>query len=290
MTGSLIYPIEYYPIMNTIQLESILRKALNEDLGFGGLITTAIFDKDHYSTGLFTAKAAGVLAGLPVMEKAYGLLGGDVEITSHLEEGDTLQEGTEIAKVKGPTAALLQGERVILNLLQHLSGIATATKQAVEALNDPTIRVCDTRKTLPGLRMLQKYAVRCGGGFNHRYRLDDGVMVKDNHITAAGGIGRAVARIREQIGPMVRIEVEAENRTQVLEAVEAGADIIMFDNRSPEEVRQLAELVPDGIITEVSGGITLHTIGGYAGTGVDYISLGFLTHTVKALDISFNIE
>jgi len=276
--------------MNNTELSRILQAALQEDLGFGDISSSAIFSKDHISTGTFTAKADGILAGLPVIEKTCRLLDDDIEINLKAKDGDGVQSGDTIAKVKGPTGYLLSGERVILNLLQHLSGIATATSEAVDALNDSTIRICDTRKTLPGLRMLQKYAVRCGGGYNHRFRLDDGVMIKDNHIAAAGSITKAVQKVREQIGLMVRIEVETESREQVLEAVDAEADIIMFDNCSPEEVKSFVTLVPEHTITEISGGINLETIGSYRNTGVDYISLGFLTHSVDALDISFNLE
>lgn len=276
--------------MNTTELRSILKKALNEDLGFGDLTSDAIFSKDHTSSGVFTAKADGVLAGLPIIEQTCHLLDESIEVELKMKDGDRVKPGTSIAEISGPTGFLLSGERVILNLVQHLSGIATATKKAVEALGSTNTRVCDTRKTLPGLRMLQKYAVRCGGGYNHRYRLDDGVMIKDNHIVAAGSIAKAVKQVRKQVGLMVRIEVETETREQVLEAIEAGADIIMFDNRSPEEVKALVSLVPEHLITEVSGGITLETIGDFRNTGVNYISLGFLTHSVQALDISFNLE
>lgn len=276
--------------MNTTELRSILKKALNEDLGFGDLTSDAIFSKDHTSSGVFTAKAEGVLAGLPIIEQTCHLLDESIEVELKMKDGDRVKPGTSIAEISGPTGFLLSGERVILNLVQHLSGIATATKKAVEALGSTNTRVCDTRKTLPGLRMLQKYAVRCGGGYNHRYRLDDGVMIKDNHIVAAGSIAKAVKQVRKQVGLMVRIEVETETREQVLEAIEAGADIIMFDNRSPEEVKALVSLVPEHLITEVSGGITLETIGDFRNTGVNYISLGFLTHSVQALDISFNLE
>lgn len=276
--------------MNTTELRSILKKALNEDLGFGDLTSDAIFSKDHTSSGVFTAKADGVLAGLPIIEQTCHLLDESIEVKLKMMDGARVKPGASIAEISGPTASLLSGERVILNLVQHLSGIATATKKAVEALGSSNTRVCDTRKTLPGLRMLQKYAVRCGGGYNHRYRLDDGVMIKDNHIVAAGSIAKAVKQVRKQVGLMVRIEVETETREQVLEAIEAAADIIMFDNRSPEEVKALVSLVPEHLITEVSGGITLETIGDFRNTGVNYISLGFLTHSVQALDISFNLE
>ncbi|MDX1637985.1 MAG: carboxylating nicotinate-nucleotide diphosphorylase [Balneolaceae bacterium] len=274
--------------MNDQKLDDIIRLALEEDLGYGDL-SSAMFPDDHHAAGLFTAKAGGVLAGLPVISRAYRLLDERVRVDLYKNDGDTVESGDEIAEAEGPTASLLQGERVILNMLQHLSGIATQTRRAVNALDSTTTKVCDTRKTLPGLRMLQKYAVRCGGGYNHRYRLDDGVMIKDNHIRAVGSIEKAVKRVRENAGPMIRIEVETETREQVREAVKAGADIIMFDNRTPGEVRDFVALIPDYVITEVSGGITPETIGGYRETGIDFISMGALTHSVEALDISFNL-
>ncbi|MFH5831464.1 carboxylating nicotinate-nucleotide diphosphorylase [Halalkalibaculum sp. DA384] len=275
--------------MEKLKLRDIIAEALEEDLGMGDL-TSSFFAPDHISTGFFTAKADGVLAGLDIITETYRLLDERIEVDLYQQDGDRIEQGEEIAEAEGPTAPLLSGERVILNLLQHMSGIATGTKRAVEALHSSHTRVCDTRKTLPGLRMLQKYAVRCGGGYNHRYRLDDGVMLKDNHIKAAGGISRAVSQLRNELGLMVRIEVETETRDQVLESVESGADIIMFDNQAPPEVKQLVELVPDHIITEISGGITIDTIGDYRDTGVDYISMGSLTHSVTALDISFNLN
>lgn len=275
--------------MKIPELKQIIQQALSEDLGFGDL-TAGLFPEDSRSSGRFTAKADGVLAGMEIIDATYRQLHSSIEVALHKQDGDRIKSGDLIAVAGGPTAVLLSGERVILNLLQHLSGIATATRKAVDALGNSPSKVCDTRKTLPGLRMLQKYAVRCGGGFNHRYRLDGGIMIKDNHIAAAGSIGNAVKLLREQSGPMVRIEVETETREQVLQAVEAGADIIMFDNRTPEEVEEFVELVPDHIVTEVSGGITPETIGNYRDTGVDFISLGYLTHSVRALDISFNLE
>ena len=174
--------------------------------------------------------------------------------------------------------------------MQRMSGIATVTNACVEALNDPSIQICDTRKTVPGLRMLDKYAVVTGGGKNHRQGLYDGVMIKDNHIAFCGSITKAVQAVREKIGHMVKIEVETESKEEVLEAVEAGADVIMFDNRSPEEVKEFATLVPKTIVTEASGGITLDNLASYSGTGVNNISLGFLTHSVKALDISLQVK
>lgn len=276
--------------MNISELRSLLKKAFKEDLGFGDLTSSTIFSADKYSTGTFTVKDAGVVAGLAIIEEGYHQLDRSIEVSLFRQDGSHVEPGDVIAEVHGPTAYLISGERVILNLLQHLGGIATATARAVKALDNAQIRICDTRKTLPGLRMLQKYAVWCGGGFNHRYRLDDGVMIKDNHIAAAGSITEAVQQVREKVGLMVRIEVETETKEQVLEAVEAGADIIMLDNQSPEEAKELAALVPEHIITELSGGITEQTIGAYKNSNVDYISLGYLTHSVTALDISFNLN
>lgn len=275
--------------MNRTSLIKIIDRALKEDLGFGDACSDAIFPPSHRSAGRFTNRQAGTAAGITLIGEIYGRIDGGIRIETAVSDGDELEEGKLIAQVEGPTASLLKGERVILNFLQHLCGVATATRRAVEALDDPSIRVCDTRKTLPGLRMLQKHAVRCGGGFNHRYRLDGGMMIKDNHIAACGSITEAVRRARRRLGPMTPVEVETESREQVMEAIEAEADIIMFDNRSPEEVRAWVPLVPDHISTEVSGGITPENIARYRGCGADYISLGWLTHSVRALDIHFRL-
>lgn len=277
-------------LMNDFQLRELLNTSLQEDIGFGDVTSTNIFHDKSIVIGVFKTKATGVIAGLRVIELCYGILDDYLEVELFYSDGDAVLSDARLAEVKGPAAVLLQAERTVLNLLQHMSGVATATKKAVEALEDDTIRVCDTRKTLPGLRMIQKYAVRCGGGFNHRLRLDDGVMIKDNHIKAAGGITPAVQKVRQNVGLMVKVEVETETKAQVLEAVDAGADIIMLDNRSPEEVKKFSSLIPEHIIIEVSGGITAETIGEYRGCGADYISLGYLTHSVQALDISFNLQ
>ena len=275
--------------MNQVQLHTIIKDAFIEDHGMGDVTSDIIFSSGQVSRGTFTAKASGTLAGLAIIEEAYHMLDKSIEVVLNKADGETVSKGDSIAIVHGSTKELLKGERVILNLLQHMSGIATATAQTIKALDDNTIRVCDTRKTIPGLRMLQKYAVTCGGGFNHRFRLDDGIMIKDNHIKAAGSIGNAVEKVRAKAGHMIKVEVETETQEQVLEAVAAGADVIMLDNRSPEQVKEWVGLIPDHIITEVSGGITPDTIRNYKGAGVNYISLGWLTHSVKALDISFNL-
>ena len=276
--------------MNRILLNKIISEALAEDIGMGDLTTNSIFDDSDIGIGVFSAKTDGVLSGLDCLAIAYETLGSSIDIEFLKNDGDSVSKGDNIAKVNGSVKTLLSGERVILNLIQHLSGIATSTRNVLGLLDDDSITITDTRKTLPGLRALQKYAVTCGGGKNHRFRLDDAVMIKDNHIKAAGSISKAVQLARSKVGHVVKIEVETETKEQVLEAVSAGADIIMLDNRSPDEVKKFVEIIPDNIIIEVSGGITPDNIADYKGCGVDVISLGWLTHSVKALDISFNLN
>lgn len=276
--------------MNLHLLQKVVREALTEDLGMGDITTNGIFSESDTASGSFTAKADGILAGLEVLNTVYREFGNAVSVKLLKNDGDAVTKGEVIAEVSGPVRTLLSGERVILNLIQHLGGIATSTNEVVSLLDDPSISVTDTRKTLPGLRGIQKYAVICGGGKNHRFRLDDGIMIKDNHIKAAGSITKAVEALRKVSGHMVKIEVETESKAQVLEAVETGADVIMLDNRTPEEVKEFVSIIPDGIIVEVSGGITPENISSYKGCGADVISLGWLTHSVKALDISFNLN
>lgn len=276
--------------MDRLKLKKELQLFLLEDIGHGDITSQAIFPMDEQGEGVFVAKQTGTIAGLDIIREAYQMLDPSMQITLKCADGDTVTKGQVIAEVQGYVALLLTGERVILNLLQRMSGIATMTKSAVLALNDDRITICDTRKTTPGLRMLEKYAVTVGGGKNHRMGLYDGVMIKDNHIAFSGSITKAVQSVREQTGHMVQIEVETETKEEVLEAVAAGADIIMFDNCPPDLVKAFSTYVPDHIITEASGGIELDNLSAYAGTNVDYISLGFLTHSVQALDISMNVK
>ena len=276
--------------MNRIKLQKMLQEFLIEDIGELDITSETIFPLENKGNGVFIAKENGIISGLEIIKEAYYLLDSSIEVELRFSDGDRVAVGDTIAKVSGPIAHLLTGERVILNLMQRMSGIATVTNACVEALNDPSIQICDTRKTVPGLRMLDKYAVVTGGGKNHRQGLYDGVMIKDNHIAFCGSITKAVQAVREKIGHMVKIEVETESKEEVLEAIEAGADVIMFDNRSPEEVKEFATLVPNTIVTEASGGITLENLASYSGTGVNNISLGFLTHSVKALDISLQVK
>lgn len=276
--------------MNVIKLKKKLEEFFLEDLGELDLSSQTIFGQSARGEAIIIAKEDGILAGVDVIEAGYSLFHQKVNVNVKKQDGDKLVKGDVIAEIEGPAAIILSGERVILNLLQRMSGIASLTYKAINLLQSEHTRICDTRKTSPGLRMFEKYAVRCGGGFNHRFGLYDGVMIKDNHIAFAGSILNAVKEVKSKTGHMVKIEVEIETEKQLLEAIEAGADVIMFDNRSPEEVTKFSELTPNHIITEASGGIGLHNLADYRNTNVDYISLGMLTHSYKSLDISLNVK
>lgn len=276
--------------MNIIKAKKQIEQFLIEDIGDSDITSQLLFSTETHATAVFRAKSDGVLAGCDLIELTYRLIDQNLEVIKHKEDGDNLEKGETIASITGDIKTILTGERVVLNLLQRMSGIATITNQAVVALNSSHTRVSDTRKTTPGLRMFEKYAVTCGGGFNHRHGLYDGIMLKDNHIEHYGSIDRAVKHIRTQLGHMVKIEVETENINQVKEAVNAGVDIIMFDNQTPEEIESAIALVPETIVTEASGNINLATIHTYANCGVDYVSLGFITHSASALDISLDIK
>ncbi|PZG32765.1 nicotinate-nucleotide diphosphorylase (carboxylating) [Listeria ivanovii] len=274
--------------MNSILMKQAIQAFLLEDIGQYDLTTDSIFENSVVGEGVFLAKENGILSGVDIPQVGFSFFCGEIDYKPYKKDGDLIQAGEIIGLVVAPVRTLLSAERVILNLMQRMSGIATQTNFAIKQLDDPSIRICDTRKTAPGLRAFDKYAVQTGGGFNHRNGLFDGVMLKDNHIAFSGGIINAVATVRAKLGHMVNIEVETETASQVTEAVQAGADIIMFDNRSPEEIKELVKLVPAHITTEASGNITTDNIASYKGCGVNYISLGFLTHSVCALDISFN--
>ncbi|EAD5568152.1 carboxylating nicotinate-nucleotide diphosphorylase [Listeria monocytogenes] len=274
--------------MNSILMNQAIQAFLLEDIGQYDLSAETVFPRDTMGEGVFLAKETGILCGISIPPKVFELLGGNIQFEAYKKDGDWIQKGDIIAAVTAPVRTLLSGERVILNLMQRMSGIASQTNFAVKQLDDSAIRICDTRKTAPGLRAFDKYAVQTGGGFNHRNGLYDGVMLKDNHIAFSGGITSAVSTVREKLGHMIKIEVETETAEQVKEAVQAGADIIMFDNRTPEEIKQLVKLVPPHITTEISGNVTLENIHRYKGSGANYISLGSLTHSVRAFDISFN--
>lgn len=273
--------------MNRLLAKELIASYLKEDVGTGDLSTNLVFDNDLRGQGYFLAKDDGIVCGTEIIDLTYSFFSNDYNVNLYKKDGDFVKKGDKIAEVEGKVSTLLTAERIVLNLMQLMSGIATQGSKLVTALNDPSIKIVDTRKTHPGLRMFEKYAVTCGGCFNHRYALYDGVMLKDNHIAFAGGITQAVSKVKSRLGHMIKVEVETETREQVIEAVSAGADVIMFDNRSPDEIKELQKLVPSHIITEASGGITLDTISNFKGCGVNVISVGSLTNGVKPLDISF---
>ena len=271
-------------------VDELVRRTLAEDLGLAGdLATDAAIGPEARGTAEIIARQAGTIAGLHVGLAVFPAVEADVTATAVVVDGDRIDAGTVLARVQGPTRALLTGERAALNLLGHASGIATATRAVVDAVAGTGARTIDTRKTTPGLRALEKYAVRCGGGHNHRFGLFDAVMLKDNHLVAAGGIRAAVAAVRERIGHTVHVEVEVDHLEQVAAALEAGADSILLDNLGDDELRTAVELVAGRAITEASGGITPERAVAVAATGVDVISLGWLTHSAPRLDVALEL-
>ncbi|MBI4527967.1 MAG: carboxylating nicotinate-nucleotide diphosphorylase [Deltaproteobacteria bacterium] len=274
----------------TPQIEQLLRLALDEDIGAGDLTTLSTVSADSQGKGSFRAKRDGVVAGLVLLEKIFFIIDPAVEVRSFSRDGDRVERGTVVATAAGPVRALLIGERTALNFLQRLSGTATLTRRYVEAIKDLPCKLIDTRKTTPGLRTLEKYAVRMGGGMNHRIGLYDAGLVKDNHITAAGSLRQALERIRRGAPFMARIEVECSDMNQVQEALDAGADVIMLDNMGVKEMREAVRLINKRAWVEASGGITLENLREVAETGVDFISVGALTHSAPAVDFNMKIE
>lgn len=270
------------------QYQELIERALQEDLGTGDL-SSSIFPASSKTQAKIYAKEEGIVCGLEITKQVFLTIDEELEITLLYQDGEPVERGQVVMEIKGKVNSILKGERVALNFLQHLSGVATATNQLVRECEGLPTKITDTRKTLPGLRMLQKYAVRMGGGQNHRFGLYDGVMLKDNHIAAAGGIKPAVEAARKNIGHMVKIEVECESLEQVREALEAGADVIMLDNMDLEEMSQAVKIVDGKAILEASGGIKQGAVKAIAQTGVDVISVGAITHSVKALDFSLDL-
>lgn len=267
-------------------VDDIIKTALTEDINYLDSTTDLLINKKDRSKAYFMAKASGVIAGLDVALRVFELLDPTVKITRHSEDGNEVFKGDIIAEFEGSTSALLKGERTALNLLQHMSGIATYTDLCVKKIEGTKASICDTRKTLPGLRALQKYAVVMGGGRNHRYNLTDAAMLKDNHIDAYGGITNAVNALRSRAGHMLKIEVETRNFDELNEALAVGADVIMLDNMSYEDMAEAVRITAGRAKLEASGNVTLENIRRVAETGVDIISLGALTHSVTAFDIS----
>lgn len=276
--------------MNFLGLDDFLKNALEEDLGTGDITTQSCIAVSAVSKGAFKAKESGVVCGVQILKKVFELLDSTVKVDILKNDGDTVEKGDIIADISGPSRSILSGERVALNLLQRLSGIATRTYEAVKQVKGTKALVTDTRKTTPGLRVLEKYAVKVGGGSNHRFNLSDGVLIKDNHIRAAGGIKNAVSAVRKNAPHTLKIEVETETMHDIEEALEAKADIIMLDNMSLSEMSKAVEFIAGRAIVEASGNMGDRNLSEVAETGVDLISIGALTHTVRALDISLKFE
>lgn len=277
------------PPLPTIMVEPLVRAALLEDLGRAGDITTdAIVPVDMQATTALVARKAGVVAGLECAAIAFRLIEPALKVEIARPDGGAVAAGETIATIVGPTRGILTAERVALNFLCHLSGIASAAAAIVLSIKGHRARLVCTRKTMPGLRALQKYAVRVGGGFNHRFGLDDGVLIKDNHVAAAGGVAAAVARARAAIGHLVKIELEVDTLEQLAEALKLKVDAVLLDNMSPDDLRRAVALVGGKLVTEASGRITPETAPAVAATGVDLLSSGWLTHSVTALDIGLD--
>jgi len=281
-------------------VDKVILRALKEDVNYVDLSCAYLFAPGDWARAYLLANAGGVMCGGDIFCRVFTLLDDSCGFELKKLDGEAFEAGDILLEFEGPAAALLQGERTALNLLQHLCGVATATAEAVKAVAGTGACIAETRKTLPGLRALQKYAVTCGGGRNHRFSLSDGVMLKDNHIDACGSIAAAVERVRGRIGHMVKIEVEARNLDEVRQALAAGADVIMLDNMNVEEIREAAAWVRahctrmnqggGHVLLEASGDITPENAGDYARAGVDVISMGSLTHSVKAMNISMRVR
>jgi nicotinate-nucleotide pyrophosphorylase (carboxylating) len=270
-------------------IEPIVHAALLEDLGLAGDITSAaVIPEDHRSTVALTARQAGVVAGLDAAALAFLLVDPAIVIERHLQDGAAVRSGAVIATVQGPSRGIITGERTALNFLSHLSGIATVTAGIVDAVRGTKAAIACTRKTTPGLRSLEKYAVRAGGGANHRFALCDAILIKDNHIAIAGGVAEAIRRARKSSGHMVKIEVEVDTLEQLGEAMATGVDAVLLDNMTPDQLRQAVGIVAGRAMTEASGGITPSTAVAVATSGVDLISIGWITHSAPILDIGLD--
>ena len=277
-------------ILNKIYVDNLIKTALLEDINYCDVTTDYLIPAEQMGKGKLVAKAEGILCGVEVAARVFEPIDSDIKIKILIKDGESVKYGDELMRLEGRTASLLKGERTALNLIQHMSGIATAANQATKLVEGTNASIADTRKTLPGMRPLQKYAVMTGGAKNHRYNLSDAAMLKDNHIDAAGGITAAVTALTKKIGHMTKIEVETRNLDELKEALAVGADIIMLDNMSPELMKEAVAITNGRAVLEASGGITNETLRAVAESGVDIISIGALTHSVKAFDISMYIK
>lgn len=275
-------------IENQDWYDAFIRTALMEDLGSGDLTTDAIIGPEVKGEAFLVTREQLVLAGLPVFGRVFKILDSEIEIEYHFEDGEHVEAQEKVCLLRGSLAAILKGERTALNFVQRMSGIATLTREYMKKIGSQKVRVVDTRKTTPGLRVFEKYAVRMGGGSNHRMGLFDGVLIKDNHIIAAGSITKAVSLAKEKAPHTVKVQVEVEDLAGLKEALQAGADLILLDNMAPDEIREAVKLVGGRVMVEASGGINIHNIEEIARTGVDIISSGALTHSVHSMDLGLD--
>jgi nicotinate-nucleotide pyrophosphorylase (carboxylating) len=289
MPHSLLCPDAF---LSPLEIDDVVTRALAEDLGRAGDVTSiATIPEDATAHAIVVARKAGVIAGLPLVAAAFRKLAPEVAITPHARDGASVATKAALMHVTGPARAVLAAERVALNLLGHLSGVATATHDFVRRIKSTRTRICCTRKTTPGLRALEKYAVRCGGGFNHRFGLDDAMLIKDNHIAVAGGIRSVLERARASAGHLVKIEIEVDGLDQLSDVLAVGlADAVLLDNMNIADMSKAVAMVGGRFPLEASGGITLESIEGVASTGVDYASSGWITHSAPNLDVALDIE
>jgi nicotinate-nucleotide pyrophosphorylase (carboxylating) len=285
----LLYPGGF---ISPLEIDDAVTRALSEDLGRAGDVTAiATVPQETRGRAVVVARKAGVISGLPLVERTFRRLAPDIAIEAHVGDGAAVQAKTRLMTISGDARAILGAERTALNFAGHLSGIATATAEFVRRIAHTRTRVICTRKTTPGLRALEKYAIRCGGGFNHRFGLDDAMLIKDNHIAVAGGIRAVLERAKAAAGHLVKIEIEVDSLEQLQEVLDVGlADVVMIDNFDLAAMRKAVEMVAGRLVIEASGGITLDTAAAIAETGVDYISSGALTHSVKNLDVALDID
>ena len=289
MTSSYLAPDAF---LSPLAIDEVVRRALDEDLGRAGDVTSiATMPDGTNGRAVVVARKAGTISGLPLVETAFRALAPYIEIEGHARDGVTVAGKTALMAISGDARAILGAERVALNFIGHLSGIATATAEFVRFIAHTRARICCTRKTTPGLRALEKYAVRCGGGFNHRFGLDDAILIKDNHIAVAGGVRAVLTRARATAGHLVKIEIEVDRLDQLEEVLATGlADVALLDNMDPPMLRDAVELNAGRLVFEASGGITLDTAAAIAETGVDYLSSGAITHSSPSLDVGLDIE
>ena len=278
--------------LSPLAIDDAVRRALDEDLGRAGDITSnATIPEGARARAVMVARQSGVIAGLPLAAAAFRLLAPDVDVEPHVRDGASVTEGAPLLTLTGPARAILAGERVALNFVGRLSGIATMTADYVRHTEGSGLRICCTRKTTPGLRALEKYAVRCGGGFNHRFGLDDAILIKDNHIAVAGGVRQVLERVCEHAGHLVTIEIEVDTLAQLREVIETGlADVVLLDNMDIPELAEAVKIAAGRVVLEASGGVTEETIAAIARTGVDYASSGALTHSAPNFDVALDIE